>query len=109
MSNAIKLDDLPWTPVRPEIATGISGKTMLDTATKMVYTRVEAGGGFAPHVDGYDHLMYILNGRGVAVAGGIEYRLEPGLMLEIEAGEEHCYRNTGSDLLELLSLNVPAR
>jgi mannose-6-phosphate isomerase-like protein (cupin superfamily) len=109
MSTAIRLEDLPSTPVRPEIANGITGKTMLDSATKMVYTRVEPGGGFAPHVDAYDHLMYIVSGSGIAVAGGVDYQLEPGLMLEIEAGEEHCYRNTGSDVMELISLNIPAR
>ena len=107
MSTAFQLNDLPWTPVRPALTNGVFGRTMLDTGTKAVLTRVEPGGGFAPHVDSYGHLMYILSGSGVAVSGGSEYPLAPGLVLQIPAGEEHSYQNTGSDHLLLISLNLP--
>jgi quercetin dioxygenase-like cupin family protein len=107
MSTAIQLSDLEWKPVRPAITTGVYGRTMLDARTKMVYTRVEPGGGFTAHVDSYGHLLYILSGTGVAEAGGEEYRLEPGLVIQIAPGEEHSYRNTGQYVLELISLNLP--
>jgi mannose-6-phosphate isomerase-like protein (cupin superfamily) len=108
MSRALQSNDLPWEQVRPALTSGVYGRTLLDKGTKVVYTRVEAGGGFAAHVDPYRHLLYILSGSGTAHAGGVDYRLEPGVALEIEAGEEHSYRNTGPDPLELISLNLPA-
>lgn len=107
MSSAFQLNDLPWKPVRPAITSGVYGKALLDASTKVVYTRVDPGGSFAPHVDGYGHLFYVLSGEGVAEAGGCSYRLEPGVVLQISAGEEHAYRNTGAGTLELLSLNLP--
>ena len=108
MSSAFLLDDLDWQPVRPALTTGVFGRTLLDADTKMVLTRVEPGGEFAAHVDPYGHLFYVLEGSGLALSGGGEYRLRPGLVLQIAAGEEHCYRNTGADTLLLISVNLPA-
>ena len=108
MSTAFQLNDLPWEPVRPALTRGVFGRTMFDAGTKMVFTRVERGGGFAPHRDAYGHLMYVLSGSGLALCGDGEYLLTPGLVLQIPAGEEHSYRNTGADPLTLISLNLPA-
>jgi quercetin dioxygenase-like cupin family protein len=108
MSHAFHLDDLAWEPVRPALTSGIFGKTLLDTGTKMVLTRVEPGGEFAGHVDPYGHLFYVLSGEGLALSGDREYPLKPGTVLQIPAGENHSYRNTGSEHLVLLSLNLPA-
>jgi len=107
MSTSFRLDDLAWQSVRPALTNGVFGKTMLDSATKMVFTRVEPGGGFAPHVDAYGHLMYVLSGSGLAVSGGGEYPLTPGVVLQIAAGEVHSYRNTGAEQLVLIALNLP--
>jgi quercetin dioxygenase-like cupin family protein len=108
MSQAFQLDDLAWVPVRPALTSGVFGRTLLDGATKVVFTRVDPEGGFAAHVDPYAHLLYVLSGTGLATSGGQEYPLLPGLVLQIDAGEEHSYRNTGPDQLVLLSLNLPA-
>jgi quercetin dioxygenase-like cupin family protein len=106
MSSARQLSELEWEPVRPSLASGVYGRTMLDAGVKMVYTRVEPGGEFPPHVDRYGHLFYILKGTGVAGAGGEEYQLVPGLLIKVEAGERHFYRNTGTEELELISMNL---
>jgi len=107
MSFATTLNDLEWEAVRPTLATGVSGKTLLDAGTKVVYTSVEPAGGFPEHVDRYGHLLFILKGTGIAGAGGREYPLEAGVVLRIEAGERHFYRNTGAEPLEMISLNLP--
>ena len=109
MSTAFQLDDLAWQPVRPALTTGVFGQTLLDADTRMVLTRVEPGGAFAAHVDPYGHLFYVLAGSGLAFSGGGEYLLVPGLVLQIAAGEEHSYRNTGAEILLLISVNLPAR
>jgi quercetin dioxygenase-like cupin family protein len=108
MSKAFQLDDLAWEPVRPALTSGIFGRTMLDSGTKMVFTRVEPGGRFAAHVDSYGHLMYVLSGSGLAISGGCEFSLVPGTVLQIDAGENHSYQNDGPDQLVLITLNLPA-
>jgi quercetin dioxygenase-like cupin family protein len=108
MADVFDSNDLPWQPVRPALTSGVFGRTLLDAGTKMVLTRVEPDGCFAPHVDPYGHLMYVLSGSGLATSGGGAYPLAPGTVLQIPAGEEHSYRNTGADQLVLISLNLPA-
>ena len=66
MGSAIRLDDLPWEAVRPGLAKGVLGRTLLDAGSKVVYTRVEPGGGFPEHVDKYGHLLYVLKGTAAA-------------------------------------------
>ena len=108
MSSSFQLNDLPWEAVRPALTSGVFGRTLLDTATKIVLTRVEPGGGFAPHLDRYGHLMYVLSGSGLAVCSGCEFPLAAGIVLQIAAGEEHSYRNTGPEPLVLIAVNLPA-
>jgi mannose-6-phosphate isomerase-like protein (cupin superfamily) len=108
MSTLFHLEDLPWVPVRPALTNGIFGRTLLDTDIKMVLTRVEPGGVFAPYLDAYAHLLYILSGTGLALSGGRECQLSPGTVLQIPAGEEHSYRNPGAEPLVLITLNLPA-
>lgn len=108
MTEVLTLDDLPWQAVRPRLTAGVSGKTLLTGATRVVLTRVAAGGRFAPHSDGYGHLFLVLAGQGRLQAGDAEYVLGPGSVVRIPAGETHGYRNTGEEELQLVSFNLPA-
>jgi len=98
---------LPWQPVRPQLARGIFGKTLLDGATRIVLTRVAPGGRFAGHEDAYDHLFYILEGAGLVVVAGQEFPVTPGSIVRVAAGERHGYRNNGPADLLLISVNLP--
>jgi len=106
MDRFVEADSLEWRPVRPDVARGVFGRTLLDAGTRMVLTRVEPGGSFAPHCDGYGHLFYFLGGSGVVGVGGEETPAMAGLVVRVAAGEEHWYRNTGSDDLMLISVNI---
>ncbi len=107
MGQVFAVDDIPWEPVRPDVATGVAGRTLLADGVRIVLTRVAPGGGFAAHRDAYGHLLQVLAGTGVVGLAGREYPAGPGLVVRIDAGEEHYYRNTGSDDLTLLSVNIP--
>ncbi|HEX9078288.1 MAG TPA: cupin domain-containing protein [Desulfuromonadaceae bacterium] len=107
MERFIEAESLEWQPVRPDVARGVFGRTILDGGTKMVVTRVEPGGAFAPHRDGYGHLFYFLAGSGIVGVGQEETPARPGLVARVAAGEVHWYRNTGSDDLVLISVNIP--
>jgi len=107
MDSFIDTDFLEWQPVRPDVAQGVFGRIILDNGTKMVVTRVVPGGCFTPHCDGYGHLFYFLSGSGIVGVGKEEAPARPGLVVRVAAGEEHWYRNTGSDDLMLISANIP--
>ena len=109
MGELIATDSLEWQPVRPDLAQGVFGKSLLNDGVKVVLTRVVPGGRFSPHRDPYGHLFYVIAGEGLVRIGGSEQRLEAGLAVRIEPGEEHSYTNTGSADLMLLSLNLPPR
>jgi mannose-6-phosphate isomerase-like protein (cupin superfamily) len=107
MSQVFNLNSLEWSIVRPDVAEGVHGKTLLDGSVKIVLTRVAPGGAFLPHRDGYGHLFYFLSGTGVVGIGEQRYDVGERSVVTISAGAEHFYRNTGPGDLTLLSLNIP--
>ena len=102
-------DDLDWQPLRPDVAHGVFGKTLQDNGTKMMLVRVEPGGGFASHRDGYGHLFYFLAGDGSVRVGEEESRARPGLVVRVAAGQVHSYENRGTEELLLISVNIPEK
>lgn len=107
MATLIDPAELPWQPVRAELTSGVTGKLLLDGATKMVLTRVVAKGVFRPHRDRYGHLFYILAGQALMQVEQQSYRLSGGMSLQVEAGELHGYQNCADEDLLLLSTNLP--
>lgn len=97
-----------WQPIRPDVAHGVYGRTILDEGIKVVLTRVAPGGIFAPHRDDYGHVFCFLSGEGVVTVGEQRLVVKPELLVRIEAGEEHSYENTGPADMLLVSLNIPA-
>lgn len=107
MAKLIDTREQAWQPVRPELTAGISGKLLLDGATKVVLTKVEVGGVFRPHHDSYGHLFHILSGQALARVDAEEYLLSAGLSLQVAAGERHEYENCGQEELVLIAINFP--
>jgi len=97
-----------WQTVRPDVARGVYGKTLLTEGVKMVLTRVEPGGKFAPHRDDYGHLFYFISGQGSVWIEDRTFEAQPGLTLRVAAGETHAYENVGPQDLMLISVNVPS-
>ncbi len=108
MNTVFDIDSLEWFPVRPEIASGIAGKSLLNEKVKAVLTRVEPGGKFRVHSDKYSHLFYFLSGEGLVWVNKEQYIARPGLVVQVDAGTPHAYENTGTEDLVLVSLNLPA-
>lgn len=107
MSEVFQITALEWQPVRPDVARGVYGKTLLANGVKLVLTRVEPGGTFATHRDDYGHLFYFLSGEGRVWVQEKEYEARVGLVVLVAAGESHAYKNTGDQDLLLISVNVP--
>lgn len=109
MSQVFEVASREWQPVRPDVARGVWGKTLLDGKTKVVLTRVAPGGKFARHRDAYAHLFYFLSGEGTLWVNDQQFAARAGVVARIEAGDEHAYENAGADDLVLLSLNLAER
>ncbi len=107
MSEIFQAESLEWQPVRPEIAKGVLGRTLLADGVKAVLTRVTPGGKFPMHRDNYHHLFYFLSGQGLVQVEDKQALAAPGLTIQVRAGEMHAYENTGSEDLVLISLNLP--
>ena len=99
---------LEWQPVRPDVARGVYGKTLLADSVKVVLTRVAPGGRFSTHRDDYAHLFYFLGGEGVVWVGEERFQARAGLVVRVAAGIAHAYENTGTEDLTLISINLPA-
>ncbi len=102
------IESVPWKPVRPALTRSVEGKDLLPegmSAQKVVLTRVAPGGEFLPHIDGYHHVLFVLEGSGEVCAGEKVFAMQAGTLVEIPAGERHSYRNTGDGDLVLMTLN----
>jgi mannose-6-phosphate isomerase-like protein (cupin superfamily) len=56
---------------------------------------------------GADQWLFVESGTGVATVNKRRYRLEPGVLLLIEKGDEHQVLNSGRALLRTLNFYVP--
>jgi mannose-6-phosphate isomerase-like protein (cupin superfamily) len=104
------LDEREWAPLRSDFTQGVSGKSLVPaglTEVNIVWTRVVAGGQFPAHRDSYHHVFCFLAGEGTGWLGGKSYEIRPGRMVQVPAGVEHGYHNTGTGDLVLLTVNIP--
>ena len=68
-----------------------------------------APGGFTPlHAHVWEHEVYILSGTGVVVGNGQDNPFKAGDAILLPGGEEHQFRNTGTEPVTMLCL-IPAR
>jgi len=109
MGLVVDVESLEWQPVRPNVAHGVYGKTLLADGVKVVLTRVVPGGEFALHRDAYGHLFYFLGGAGTVQIGEDRFQVRSGLATRVASGEVHAYENTGTEEMILISVNVPDR
>lgn len=107
MGKIVDVTSLEWQPVRPDVARGVYGKTLLADGVKVVLTRVASGGRFSAHRDNYGHLFYFLGGEGIVKVGEAQFEARPGIVVRVAAGETHAYENTGLAEMMLLSVNLP--
>ena len=64
-----------------------------------------APGGCTPlHTHEWEHEVFMLSGQGVAVSPEGENRISPGDSVFVPPGEQHQFRNTGTEELKLLCL-----
>ena len=76
---------------------------------EMMFSHVDIAAG--SHTDYHAHdrpeLIYIVSGEGTSVCEGREDDVGPGTGLWVLAGEKHELRNTGDEVLEIVTVFVP--
>ncbi len=103
------LNELNWQPLRADSTKGIFGKSLIPEHAKnftITLTKVEREGEFFLHKDSYGHILYFLEGEGEGTLRDEHYRIIPGTITEVRAGELHGYRNTGTKEMMLITVNV---
>ena len=107
MADVFNTETLEWQLTRPDVADGVYAKTILsDSGIKMTLTCVKPGGSFKSHQDSYGHLFYFLSGEGTLSVLNKQHRIQPGLVVHINAGESHSYINNSKQDLMLISVNI---
>jgi len=100
-----------YMPTRKNLTRLITGLPLLPdgtTATKIMLTEVEPNGEFSSHVDEYHHVFYFIAGQGRGHVDNRYYDIVPNTIVEVPAGVLHGYQNTGSEPMQLISINIPA-
>ena len=108
MGEVFDIASLEWQAVRPDVAHGVLGRTLLADGVKLMLVHVTPGGKFEMHQDNYGHLFHFLSGEGRLWVQEGQFKVTPGLVARITAGEPHAYANTGNQDLVLISVNIPA-
>jgi quercetin dioxygenase-like cupin family protein len=74
----------------------------------MRMVEVEPGGQSHHHRHPWEHQVFVLKGTGIVFQKGFERRIQPGAVVFVPPGEEHCFRNTGSETMEFICI-IPSR
>jgi quercetin dioxygenase-like cupin family protein len=106
------LDEVDKTIIRMEGAKGVrkqvplSRKDGVPTFSFRVFT-IELGGHTPFHQHEFEHMNYVINGEGILVAEGREYKLREGDFALILPGEQHQFRNCSQDQNLVIICAVP--
>lgn len=110
MQNRIRnMSSVEWNTSRPDVASGVLGYQLLPSGLmshSISLTRVKPEGKFAAHTDDYHHILYFIEGTGAGMIGERQYKIEPGMIVEVESGTIHSYENTGATDMLLLTINL---
>jgi len=91
-----------------ETAPGTSIRWLIDDdhdgapvyALRMI--EIEPGGHTPRHVHAYEHENFVVQGQGRVLMGGEWRAIQPGDVVLVPGNMEHCYENTGGEVLKFL-------
>ena len=107
-----RLDEVKKTTAAMEGAKGVykqvplSGAHGAPTFSFRVFT-VEPGGHTPFHQHAYEHMNYVISGRGLLVAEDREHEVKEGDFALVLPGEKHQYRNPSPDRDLVMICAVP--
>jgi len=107
-----KSSDIAKTPVEMKGAKDVEIRWLIckdDGADNIAMRMFELkAGGFTPlHTHPHEHEVFVVEGEGIFVCEGKEYKFGNENVIFVPGGEEHQFRNTGDCLLRFLCI-IPA-
>ena len=72
------------------------------------FALIDPGGMTDYHTHDRPELIFVVSGIGESLCEGSTYDLQPDVILWVRAGEKHQVKNTGSEVLKLATVFVPA-
>ncbi len=63
---------------------------------------VEPGSATPFHAHAWEHEVYVLSGKGVAVSDSVETPVSVDSVVFVPGEENHCFRNTGSEMMRFI-------
>ena len=105
----VKSGDVSKKPVEVEGANGVSIRWLItkdDGAWNfsMRMFELEPAGHTPLHAHEWEHEVFIVEGKGTFVCEGKEHPFEAEHVIFVDAGKEHCFKNTGEAVLRFLCL-----
>jgi quercetin dioxygenase-like cupin family protein len=104
------------TPVMPTMPTPVvTGTVRLQQLVsaaqteqlRVLYVHFEAGGANLLHTHTFDQILYIVEGEGIVATETEEYRVRPGDIVVVPAGERHWHGATPKTAMAHLAIGVP--
>ena len=101
--------NIPKNPVEIDDAEGVEIQWLIsrDDGAENFAMRMFAlqPGGHTPlHTHPHEHEVFVVEGEGICVCEGREYRIEREHVAFVPGGAEHRFKNTGSSVLRFLCL-----
>ena len=62
-----------------------------------------------PHIERWNHLLYVLDGTGEITIDGDTVPVRTGTVCQVRAGEKHSLQNLGDGAMLLLAIYDPPR
>jgi quercetin dioxygenase-like cupin family protein len=72
------------------------------------FALIDPGGMTDYHTHDRPELIFVVSGQGESLCDGKTYDLQADVILWVRAGEKHQIKNTGSEILKLATVFVPA-
>lgn len=103
-----RFEEVPATEV-PAPASGVRVRWLIDEKSgapnfAMRHFEIAPGGHTPLHTHDWEHEVFILAGSGVVVGNDGESRFASGDVIFMPGGEEHQFRNTGTEPVSMLCL-----
>ncbi len=75
--------------------------------SQVVLMSIQPGDEIGLETHDVDQILYFVDGEARAVVDGEEHFVEPGDIVDVPAGSEHNFINTGSEELKLFTVYAP--
>ena len=114
MEKVFSIDDMEWKNLRGlPGARGFEYKSLSDETYTPAFNaelvRLDPGDHSVPHVERWNHLLYITHGTGDVTIADRTWPVGPGTVCLVKSGEKHSLRNLGADDMIVMTIYDPPR